>query len=78
MRHLVPIRTKIGLHAMPEVVGDFDETVHVMESSAFEAARIWLTIGRQDGSKTFAHLTLEQAKQIGEQLIYLSENHRKG
>ena len=53
-----------------------DRRLKVYESSSAEEAKIWLSVVDDDGT-AYAHMTLDQAQQLADQLVWLSEHHRE-
>ena len=72
--HLIPSTSGRGFKWMPETVTPIGTTVEVYESSAAEEPKVWLGItrGRDD---LRAHLTVDEARRVGEQLIWLADHH---
>ena len=74
--HLEPIWTDRGFKHMPAIQGrDEDEVVKVYESSAADGPHVWLRVEEDRVSYASAHLTLEHAAELRDQLDYLIRNH---
>ena len=78
--HLTPIRSDRGFISMPAIVGAYAGEVTVYESSAAESPHIWLRVDERfdrsaEPKDATAHLTMESARQLAEQLLWLCENH---
>lgn len=74
--HLEPIWTDRGFKIMPKLQIGI-EVVQVLESSCATIPHIWLVIGGRHGDedRSAAHLTLEDAAKLRDQLDYLINNH---
>lgn len=82
--HLTPIKSDRGFTRLPAIPSDHPGgEVRVYESSAAEQPCIWLNatagyaFNRPDGSSVVApiHLTVDNARKLAEQLLYLAEHH---
>lgn len=83
MRHLEPNHSTRGFAHMPEIVGRIGEVFAAYESSNAAGPHVWVKLaaptdrnhpeaGRQH---LYAELTSEDARKLGEQLIWLADNH---
>lgn len=73
--HLEPIWTDRGFKHMPEIEDRYGTTVQVIESSAATAPHIYLFLEPCGLDSVAAHLTLEDAAKLRDQLDYLIRNH---
>lgn len=76
--HLAPFVTERGFLHMPTIKGTYPaDAVKVYESSAASEACVWVSVmsPRATLDGLTAHLTLEAAGQLRDQLTYLIENH---
>jgi hypothetical protein len=80
--HLTPVMTDRGFQHMPKVQavhgGQPSGTVQVYESSAASGPYIWLEVIEQEGHEVkmaLAHLPLDEAVKLRQQLSYLTTNH---
>lgn len=82
--HLTPNITGRGFKHMPAVEADPGETVRAYESSAaFRGPHVWLSITspanrNEPGGvavQAFAHMHIDKARELAEQLLFLCDNH---
>lgn len=70
--HLRAVRTDRGLARMPRLQGG-DCTVRAAESSLADGPHVWLFTAHDED--TALHLPADVARKLGEQLIWLADNH---
>lgn len=81
--HLVPITTNRGFKWLPKLSGINGDSVQVRESSNAEGPHLWLDVAQLTNlndrkSPTFtatAHLPIETAEQLVDQLQHAIRNH---
>lgn len=74
--HLDVTTSGRGLRFYPTLVETYGKTgVYVSESSAASGPHVWVRILETSGYKQAAHLTVEQAVQLAEQLLHCVEHH---
>lgn len=81
--HLRPTRSDRGFVRMPEITGTYPGTVSIYESSGASQPQIWLKVEQPadlnvpEGpwTKAIAHLSVEAATQLAQQLLFLVEYH---
>jgi hypothetical protein len=73
--HLIPVVTDRGFTHMPSVQGTYGELVRVYESSAASQPCIWLRIVGGQHDEWAAHLPVEAALRLAEQIQHLARNH---
>ncbi len=79
-------KSERGFDRLPEIKTDYGDTVSVYESSAAKGPHLWLRIDRHPMTPeqikihhdflltgTTAHLSLEQAQEIADQLLVMIE-----
>lgn len=74
--HLRFSTSERGLKYMPTIYGEGVSLVRVYESSLAEEPRIWVYVEDRAGERIAqAHMSLDEARQLAEQLVVLVENH---
>lgn len=73
-------RTSRGLKATDSIRDDLGKAAQVLEASTERAPFLWLVVGDYDpatgmGRSDAAHLTLDQARELARQLVYLADHH---
>lgn len=82
--HLRPTVSDRGFRHMPPVVGTYDSTVKLYESSAADGPHVWLMITSTDrryddcNSSLTAHLELTELVKLGEQIEWMKTHHYQG
>lgn len=78
--HLEPTTTDRGFKHMEPIDGRYGETVRAYESSSATHSSVWVSIGSEatkdlPSGPVAAHLTVEDARKLAEQLTWLCDNH---
>lgn len=75
--HLTPIFSERGFRQFPAITDAYGGTIRVYESSAAESPHLWLNVTAFAGftDKGTAHLTIDQARQIADQLNWFADHH---
>ena len=75
--HLVPVLSDRGFQHLPAVQDTYSGKIRVYEASTAFSPHIWLDIagGALDDNAGTAHLTIDQARQIADQLNWLADHH---
>jgi hypothetical protein len=75
--HLISVRTDRGFLHMPvlSAIGP-DAAIRAYESSAADRAAIWLSVSDEEGATATAHVDLDTARRLAEQLDHLIQHHR--
>ena len=77
--HLTPTCSDRGFTHLPEVTFESTGSVRVYESSSAECPRIWLSVTQPrplaSPASATAHLTLDEARMVAEQLLHLCDHH---
>ena len=73
--HLWVEVTPRGFSHMPPIQVEYGGSVRVYESSAAVSPHLWLAVMPDDNPEATAHLTLESAEHLRDQLTWLIENH---
>lgn len=80
---LTPETSERGFKRFPAIPSEYGGEISVYESSAASGPHVWLNaecpvdLLEPDGPKLIAsmHLTAENARRLGQQLIHLADNH---
>lgn len=81
--HLIPVHSPRGFARLPPIPSEYGGQARAYESSAALAPHIWLNVecpaslNEPEGPTIEAvmHMTVENARKLGEQLIHLADNH---
>jgi len=84
--HLVPVQSARGFAHLPTIRGTSGEHVRAYESSAADSPHIWLSISSpanrnkpdEDLIEAVAHLPVDEARKVAEQILQLCDNHYQG
>lgn len=84
--HLEKVYSDRGFARLPEIPSEYGGHISVYESSAAMGPHVWLTarapanLNEPDGAKVEApmHLTADNARRLGEQLIQTATDHYQG
>lgn len=83
---LTPETTERGFKRFAAIPSEYGGEVRVYESSAASGPHVWLnaaapvSLNEPDGPQVQApiHLTAENARLLGQQLLHLADNHYQG
>lgn len=84
--HLEKVYSDRGFARLPKIPSEYGGDVSVYESSAAMGPHVWLTakapvdLNDRDGATVEApmHLTADNARRLGEQLIQIADGHYQG
>lgn len=76
--HLVPEVTNRGFKRLPSINDAHGSNACAFESSATSAPHVWLAVTLAGGEEHVSlHLTLDQARQVADQLNWLVDHHHQ-